>query len=194
VRSKNKVEDELLGFVPDVVIATGEGTKVNANKLAQSVKRRSGLTKLILLFPSNKINDDKYISQFTFDNLLETPVNPRTLVRLVSDISKLDTEAVLKKFDKLPIAKSVMADHNRQKNTSSYAAGNKIAVVKNSAEERKKNYQHILGKEDNPPDKGYDRAKVQEEIKEIRKYEKEHPELEEIDNERKKFVTALYKK
>jgi len=64
-----------------------------------------------------------------------------------------------------------------------------------SPEDRRKRYQEFLKKAEPISDAGgFARKEIKNQVKEIRAYEKAHPELKDIDEQRKEFVKKLFKK
>lgn len=187
VRNELLLSDQMLIFKPDVIIGTGDGVKLKGINIQRKMQKNRVPAKLILLFPLQKLQDQKLMASYSADVAVETPVNPRVLIETICIVAQLDASSVIKKFEKLPIAKN-----EEVKSDGIKVVSGKLDDKKYS---RKDQYSQILKKSQSYPDLGFAKPSVAEELTKIRQYEKEETEeVKKIDEERKKFVVALYKK
>lgn len=193
VRNEMMLADQMLIFKPDIIISTGDGNKIKGPNILKKMTKNRGTIKLILLFPMNKLHDETYMSQFKADVAVETPINPRLLIGTICAVSHLNPEPILAKFEKLPIATGNSGTKKEDIKIISSRDEKKI-FVKDAMPDRKSKYAQILKESADYEDLGFARSKVNEEIKKNREYEKENPELEKLEEDRKKFVLALFKK
>ena len=186
--------DKLLAFSPDLVIATGDGSKINGERISRKVKKKGLHAKLLLLFPRDKIMGDATIDDFIADGAVETPVNPRRLINSICHLTGLEVQMVISKFDKLPIAKDFQNPEGKAQVIHAKSPREAQAVMlKKSPGDRSTRYASLL--KDVPPSNQstFSHSTVSSELKDIRKFEKE-TDLSELEEDRKKFVTALFKK
>ncbi len=185
LRNEVMLSDNLLTFKPDVVIGTGDGPKIKGSRISKKVRERGFAAHMILLFPINKINDQKLMEQFKDEVCMETPINPRQLIGTLCDLTKLNAETVFQKYEKLPISKMGGGKNSRDLLTIISGKG---------GDSRESKYADILNKSPQYEDKGFSKDKVATEVEKIREFEKGHPDLKELDKMRQDFVVALYKK
>lgn len=185
IRKESVINETVLGFRPDVVISTGEGSKISGHRVVTQIKAKGVDPKLILLFSINQAADKSITSKYKYDFLLETPINPIGLITAICKVVGIDKDPVIKKYEKLPISQlDQSADSELQ-----------IISYKNKKKsERAAKYDEILKNAPQSKENGFARKKVNEELQKIRDFEKENKDVKEIDEERKKFVSALFKK
>jgi DNA-binding response OmpR family regulator len=179
VRNEFTLAEKLLAQSPDLVIATGDGLKINGQRVSKKVKRKGLHAKLLLLFTREKMLSENVLDGMLADAALETPLNPRRVLTAICQLTGADVDAVIAKFDKLPIGKNL--DKNDPQSSS----------VKKSGREEK--YLEFL--KNVPPSKQemFSKKAVHDELKEIQKFEQEQNNLD-LENKRKEFVTSLFKK
>lgn len=110
VGRESAVQEAILGFPPDLIIATGQGRYVEGLTLASRVKFGLHRPKIVALVPaaegpegSAKLKD--LIAASAVDAAIETPFEPRVALRAVCKIMQLQPEPVLEKYSKIVSAK-----------------------------------------------------------------------------------------
>ncbi len=131
VLSLNKdsaVSDTLLGFIPEIVIASYRGRNIDFQKVALKVKKPGSPSKLIALCPNAVVPEQPPEARFKFDGQIQVPIEAGELLTLVARLLKMDDDAtLLKKYDKLTHARSV-------------GDGTGLIIVKNEAREMNDDY------------------------------------------------------
>ncbi len=107
------VADAILGFPPDLVIATGRGRNVDGLKLA--AKLRSGVIhpRLVVLLPLGKDGDfgsDPGLARADVDAVIETPFDPQAALKVVSRLLAIPVEPLLEKLSKIMTARLFESD------------------------------------------------------------------------------------
>ncbi|MBK9293294.1 MAG: hypothetical protein IPM57_02450 [Oligoflexia bacterium] len=176
LRKEAQINSNALGFRPNLVIATGDGAKINGHRVAKEIKVKGVNPKLILLFPINQAIDKKITSSYKCHGVLETPINPLALIEAICSVLDLEKEPILKKYERLPVTQQQQQVSNSEPSI------------------RSKKYAEILKKVPPSKENGFSRKIVSEEVKKMREYEDNNKEVEEIDEMRKKYVSALFKK
>ena len=196
--------DKLLAFLPDLVIATGDGAKINGERISRKLRKKGQHAKLLLLFPRDKIIGDATIDDLIADGAVETPVNPRRLINSICHLTGLELQIVISKFDKLPIAKDFQNPEEKAQVIHAKPPREVQAVmlknlpvpssnIGNGSGDRSARYAALLKDVPLSNQNTFSHSTVSSELRDIRKFEKE-ADLSELEEDRKKFVTALFKK
>jgi hypothetical protein len=199
IRNEVTLAERMLAISPDLVVATGDGLKVNGQRVSKKVKKKGNHSKLLLLFPRQKLQNPHLLDSFVTDAAAETPLNPRTIITAVSQLLGIDIDTIMSKFDKLSISKEA----NAKDDALQVIAGKKTKRVSPSTPSarldpeadrvRVQKYADFLKDAPKSNLNGFPHNKVQDELASIREYEKEN-NLNSLDEERKSFVTKLFKK
>src|SRR4051812_37957777 len=101
VKNEVNVAERMLALSPDLVIATGDGLKVNGIRVSKKVKKKGYNAKLLLLFPRSKLQNPQLLNSFVADAAVETPLNPRAIITSVCQLLDLDLDSLMQKFERL---------------------------------------------------------------------------------------------
>ncbi len=192
VRNDISIPEIVLTFKPDAVLVTGEGTRIRGIRVAEKLRKRGSTAKIIFLFPLNKIKDEKLMEIYKGQIVVETPVNPRSLIPVLCRALKMDLENMLEKFERLSIAKSYSMG---QKEDGQIVLNQRPSEIsKPVVSMRSERYEKILAVTPDYEDKGFSKDVVNAVTTEIRKFEKDNPDLQKLDEARQAFVVKLYQK
>ncbi|MDZ4677135.1 MAG: hypothetical protein SGI74_06445 [Oligoflexia bacterium] len=197
IRNEVTLAERMLAISPDLVVATGDGHKINGVRVGKKVKKKGNHSKLLLLFPRNKLQNPDLLDAFIADAAVETPLNPRTIITSVSQLLEVDLAAIMVKFDKLSISKDSSADNlqhitgKKEKHVSTSESNHTLHPE--SDQLRVQKYAQFLKEAPTSNLNGFPHNKVQEELSSIRQYEKS-TDLTLLEQERKNFVLKLFKK
>jgi hypothetical protein len=186
--SEASLPERMMGFLPDLVLATGDGNRINGHSVSKKVKRKGINAKLLLLFPRQKLLTID-VATYAAEGALETPVVPRTLIKAICDFTGIPSAGILTKFDKIPLGSSaspdeiqIISQRPQVKNESKYPSG----------ETRTDRYKNIVEKAPKDQNRIFDHKNVESE----RLYQKsiaDSPKEIALDEKRKDFVEKLYK-
>jgi DNA-binding response OmpR family regulator len=190
LHSESPLLDKMIGFLPDLVVATGNGQRVDGKSVVKKVKRKGGVqAKLLLLFNPQRSQKRLDYESYGAEGFLEAPVNPRTLIKTVCDLTGLPSEPVVAKFDKL----AGPDEENQMQVVSNKGVEEKktdLQIISNKG--RTESYSKFLKSVPKSDVELFDHKAVESE----RRYQKKHPDTPEelrIDEEKKVFVKKLYK-
>lgn len=108
----NTVTETVLGFPPDLVIATARSRSVSGLKL--KAKMRTGArTKLVLLVRSGDVVTPEEISRGEVDALIDAPFEPRSALKVVAKLLQLPPEPLFEKYQKIVSARLIEQDEVR---------------------------------------------------------------------------------
>ncbi|MCC6276877.1 MAG: hypothetical protein IT289_03050 [Oligoflexia bacterium] len=197
IRNEAALSEKVIGFSPDVVIATGDGNKVQGQRVSKKVKKKDSGPKLILLFPRLKLRNQNLLSQYTADAAVETPLNPRSIINSVCQVAGIDVDLITQKFEKLSISKDGQNDpmqiiQGKTKTPEKRTDGPPLPSEEENSI-RMKHYKELLKNAPQSHVNGFPHNRVADETAEIRKWAN-HNDVKQIDEERKAFVRALFKK
>jgi hypothetical protein len=212
IRSEVSLAEKLMAVSPDLVVSTGDGHKILGTRVAQKVKRKGSLTKLILLYPRTKAQQMQTIENFIADGVQETPLNPREILTAICSLTNVPVEGILTKFERLPLGKEnlpesqivggrvSMTDDNIVVNGDSVVEGLEGLLKeefgnhppKKDPVRMSKYLKYLVNLPPSPVD-GFSKQAIQRAVQDIRKNEND-PAIKKLDQERKDFVVALFKK
>lgn len=110
VGRESAVQEAILGFPPDLVIATGNGRFVEGLTLSSRVKFGPHRPKIVVLVPATEGAEasaklKSLVASSPVDAAIETPFEPRVALKVVCKIMQLPPEPVLEKYSKIVSAK-----------------------------------------------------------------------------------------
>ena len=95
------VNDALLRFHPDLVIASAKGRAVDGIKLSQRMKKLSPAPRIALAYQAGNPPTLPQEAQGAVDALIETPVHPLTVIKVLSQLMATPAEPLLAKYEKI---------------------------------------------------------------------------------------------
>lgn len=102
------VQEAILGFPPDLIIATGRGRQVDGLTLASRLKFHGARPRVIVLLPQEALSGG--FRSDVIDAIIETPFEPRTALKAVCRLLQLPPEPILAKYSKIVSAKLFESD------------------------------------------------------------------------------------
>jgi DNA-binding response OmpR family regulator len=187
--SESSLPERMMGFLPDLVIATGDGNRINGHSVSKKVKRKGVASLLLLLFPRQKLLQVD-IATYAAEGAIETPINPRALIKAVCDYTGVPMGPLIAKFEKfLPPTEP---DAATLQFISDKGFNIKTGATYSNGDTRAKRYSQLLQGATQSADKVLDHQSVEEE----RRFQKSMPDTPEevaLDEERRDFVERLYK-
>jgi DNA-binding response OmpR family regulator len=203
IRNELSLNEKLMSFSPELVIATGEGNKINGIRVSKKVKKKGSHTKLLLLFPRHTLQTERSLDNFIADGAVETPLNPRSIITSVCQLSGVAPEGIMAKFEKLPIAQEQEASPGIQiisskkmppkADVNSDASKSGEWVPEDPEKSRAARYARILKNAPKEPEAAFSRQRVLDEMERVKKLP-DPPNAEDVENQRLAFAKALFKK
>ena len=194
IRNETSVTEKMMGFTPDLVVATGDGNKINGMRVSKKVKKKGQHAKLLLLFPRNRIQQERALDSFSADGAVETPLNPRATIMTICELMGVNPQPIMAKFEKLPIAKDTATPEGIQiiSAKKGQPAGASDEVSSTGADPRAKKYMKILKEAPSAPETTFPKSIVQKEMEENAKAPPPPENWDEIDLERKNFRQSCF--
>jgi DNA-binding response OmpR family regulator len=187
--SESSLPERMMGFLPDLVIATGDGNRINGHSVAKKVKRKGVKSLLLLLFPKQKFAQLD-IATYAAEGAIETPINPRALIKAVCDYTGIPLAPLLAKFEKfLP---QTEPDDATLQFISDKGFNIKADKAYANGDVRSDRYKKLLQGVAETPDKIFNHQSVEDERR-LQKSIPDTPEEVALDEKRKDFVKKLYK-
>jgi hypothetical protein len=100
------VSDAMMRFLPDLVIANAKGRVVDGARLAPKVLRHAPQAKIALLFPVGAMPTLAPEVRGLIDALVEIPYRPRSVILVAAQLTGLDPQPILEKYEKLEFGKN----------------------------------------------------------------------------------------
>ncbi len=97
------VQEAILGFPPDLIIATGRGRQVDGLTLASRLKFHGTRPRVVVLLPREAMTGG--FRSDLIDAIIETPFDPRTALKAVCRLLQLPPDPILEKYSKIVGAK-----------------------------------------------------------------------------------------
>lgn len=204
------LDDVLMSFRPSVIILSETIRDSRGADILLDLKaQKQDLLGMILLNSHTKAASDRVVDAF-----ISRPIDPLKVLKIVASWVGLNEEKLMLKIDKLGLFKNEQGESNLKilkggddfkfelekikKTTPNdsdliIVQGNFIQQTEEQKNVRAGRFANALSTLPPPPMTTYNHKTVVKEIKEIRDREND-PEITDIDNERKAFVDALFKK
>jgi CheY-like chemotaxis protein len=214
LNSTKKYTEASLGFNPQVVVGSIQGQKVDIMHLAKEIRRNRGLPKFVGLRTGVGAGDAEALKSEGLDLVLETPVNMRKLILGMTQLMNVDDKGFIEKLHKIQNQKTSddgdevaflgsldqldgdpieRLKKNELQNVLTEAPVRPDLVSGDQAMTRSHRYSKFLETHPAPKPGRFQRQRILEFNKLIRAAEKPD-DLEEIEDQRKKFVKAMFKK
>lgn len=203
-QNPRKFEDSLLTLNPDILVMTGLGKRIKGVELATQVKKNRGIPHIVLIRTGN-LNKELY-KEIDVAAWLDSPVAAPDLLDQIADLGGLNKQSLQDKLLKLRMQEEAVDPARVLKISGDEGEGGEVLEKSNdseshfgvlkastmSTEDRKARFQKFLD-EPAPAEHGFQLKKVQEQVKALRQEESE-AELEDLERERRAFVSHLFKK
>ncbi len=184
VSNESKINDQLLSFNPDIVIANGQTKQVTSQSVGQKLKENHKFHgKVILVLPKDlKLSPGEMI-KLKMDSTLSLPVDPVKLVTAVSKLSDLDANLMVEKLKKAQFGDPKIVELMRA-SFSSITAPEKSQAGK---------YDQFIDKTIDTKSTTLQRTKVKDKLADMKK-DWNIKYLQQIDDLKRQFANALFKK
>ena len=186
--------DKLLGqnltsFNPDIIVVHGADRKFSSIAICQKLRENHKFNgKIIMILNEGKEVSAEELLKIKVHSVIQAPVTPEKLIQSVSKLAKMNTQALLDKLHRLGVIESPTTQVISGKNPtppSSLLITDKSRVAK---------YNRLIeGIKIDPKSTTLPRAETKKRQEELKKGWNFNV-LEEIDELKKQFVKALFKK
>lgn len=216
----NKYEDMRLTLNPELIIATSKGSSINGLKIAEDLKKRNGLPNFILVVPHKMAQKVHGLVLKNVDAIIDSPIDAKKLLVTMAKVMELDAEALISKYNKIltsldtdneadmqllrlqsdaegAVSSRILAPQSPEDEISEEAPVGQgqlgITVSSISDEDRRARMKKSLEELDEPTANGFSTEVVHRWNRRIRTEEKPK-DLENLEDERQRFVKSLFKK
>lgn len=214
--SEQSLADKILGFRPDLVIASGQTSQVSSVSVGMKLREMRGFSGSVILgFPKAVKLSTQEMLRVRLDRIQESPFDMPTLIRNICELLLLDTESHLEKLrksswteeeQKLQIIRGphVQAPETGKLLTPEAEPPEAVSptvpptperltyVSPKAAEERQARFEKALGGLDiKLSDTTFHRAAVRDKWAEVKK-DWNFETLEELKEQKKDFAKALF--
>ncbi len=95
------IQDQILSFRPDIIVAQGNSSKVSSFSVGQKLKDNQRFQgKVVIIVPKDVRPSPQDLLKMKMDGLIETPVQPEKLIQVLCRLSGLQPNAFVEKFQK----------------------------------------------------------------------------------------------
>lgn len=196
---ETQVPDALLSFQPDIVIASFKGRNVDGLKLAHRMKKTMTPPPRVALAYRGVMPQVPAENQKSIEALVELPVEARSAIQMLAQLSGLSAEPILEKYAKMSSAVLttdeqivIITDNSNRSPKASAIATSQAAQATTERTSRYDRYlaEHASDRVDKvlPHDKA---AKAMAKLKKDSESEKEN--LDRIQAEKQQFAKALFR-
>lgn len=192
--------EKALTLSPDMVILSDIIKSQSTHEVLENFKKYRSKINVILLK-----RDLKYITPHKeehIDAVVKSPVDPELFLRTIAKVADLNDELIIEKFHKLGLFKGTKVDDKiivpngdigTEATETVFVRSMKNTDSKSQEESRKKRFQKQLESLEEPKVKVIDHNTAVKEAHDFRSRSGD-PEIKNIDEVRKNFVKALFKK
>ncbi|MCH2535042.1 MAG: hypothetical protein MK008_11420 [Bdellovibrionales bacterium] len=191
----------IMGFQPQVVLVAEKSRKINSTKLIKDIKSKRASTQFILIKHSTSKDNQDIENEVQF--IVNSPVHPEELFTALSDVSHLQKQDLLNKYNKLS---SSIKSSKKSSEESQYIQGSSVKDKSDSKSrqapktsinesDRQKKYDQFLESVDkvNTNETTFERKKIKEFNKELRSQSEFH-ESPELKIDKFQYTKNLLKK
>ena len=190
------IQENILSFNPEVIIANGKSAKVSTLSVGRKLKdtlRYDG--KVILIIPKTVRPQPGELMRVKMDAVMEAPVNAEKMLQTLAKFAGISSEALLEK-----LRKARLSDPELNKNLMVVSSNPKPSPGPNrpagefADPVRAKKYAQIISETPvDPQATSFDRNELKIRQAELKKTW-DYDNLEEIDKLKRQFASALFKK
>ena len=208
IQNPIKVNELLMTFNPRLIFMTRNGKKVNGKLMAEKINKRMGLPRIVLINAPHQDDWDESVEDINVDDVIESPINIRTVLKLTALHTDTSEESLLSKYEKIFVkdrgnrdieekdggstdSESVTVSGNlKPEKESQWVKGARPSAE--SAEARSRRFAQVLEglSEDEKVVKTLDKKSVVAYTKKLREAQSSEPT--EIDLAKRDFVKALF--
>jgi hypothetical protein len=173
--------DQLLVFNPELVITAGRGGKVSASNVAQKLRDNARFHgKVMVLLPPSQRPSAEELARIRMDALLELPCPALKTIQVIARLLSLDTNVLIEKYRRAKIAEGLPESE--------------LPSLRTPPPDRASRFEKALKEISiDPTSTTFDRDRIKKTQENLKK-DWDLQKLEEIDEQKKKFVRALFKK
>jgi DNA-binding NtrC family response regulator len=191
INSEISMQEQLLAFYPDIVVAHGKSSRVSSLSVGQKMKENHRYPgKVVIVVPKDVRPSPQEMIKMKMDGILEAPLQAEKLIQLLSRLMEHDPQPFLEKLQK-----AKLSDPNAQKQTfkvSGPAASSDKILIQDP--ERAKKYATIVkGTQIDIKQSTHERNEIKQLQKELKK-DWDFDQLDEQDKLKRQFAEALFKK
>jgi hypothetical protein len=189
------LQEKLLGFKADVVIASGVG-KVTPISISTKLKEwgifKRGVKLVILLNSKNKISPAE-LAKVRIDGFLESNSPMERVLEMLCKSANVDSIPIIEKFHRMIQTGQLILPEEKMNSEEPRSQGAKVIHMAASDHERVQKYSKFT---QNLPKKSIESISRTEARKRAQEMSKDwdKDEIEFIDAEKREFVRALFKK
>jgi hypothetical protein len=197
------IQDQILGFNPDIIVAHGKNLKVSSFSVGQKLKENHKYTgKVVIVVPHGVRPAPEEIMRIKMDAVIEAPVNPEKLIQVLARLGRVPSAPLLEKFHRArmadpdlerAVAVARASELAAQAPTSEEATSSKIFIPIQDTARAQKYSNVIKSTKIDPSTTTFERKEVRDRQKEMKK-DWDFDEMEEMDQLRREFAEALFKK
>jgi CheY-like chemotaxis protein len=201
------VNDALLGFFPEILIATYKGRNVDGVKIAMKLKKNP-IQPMVALVHSGSAPLLNGEERRSVDVFLESPLRARHLIESIARLAKMPAEPLLEKYEKVTNAdlstgdgllivgnRTEKAEPTQPTKSPEWDPQKTPGTSVHARSARSDRYDKFLETHDEPVDKVMPHEVAQKAMRDLKKAaQKEKEALDKIDEEKKAFVKAMFDK
>jgi DNA-binding NarL/FixJ family response regulator len=192
------IQDQILSFNPDVIVANGRNPKVSSFSVGQKMKENQRYQgKVVIVVPKDVRPSPQDILRIRMDGIIETPVNPEKLIQVLCRLTNQSPTIYMDKFQKArlsdPELKRLIMVTSTQPATPNVSPLSNSGVAIDDPQRMSKYKKFTEGVNFDLKASTHQRQDLKEKQKDLKK-NWNFDELEEQDRLRQQFAEALFKK
>lgn len=199
IQSASQALEQAMVINPDMLILADTLKKQGTHALLENLMSFRPQMFVVLLKKSLK-EETQHVPEF-INKIIKSPVDPLDLIRSICQVASLNEEQFLDKYSKLGLfrgetqQKSIVVSGrvNQEVTENKFVRGMQSEDLEKSHQTRKKHFEKVVQEISEPLVKSFNSKEAVREAQEFRIRGKDN-EIVRIDEQRKRFVKALFKK
>lgn len=195
------IQDQILAFHPDIIVAHGKNVKVSSFSVGQKLKDNQKYTgKVVIVVPHGIRPAPEEIIRMKMDAVIEAPVNPEKLIQILARLGRVESAPLLEKFHRArmndPELEKIMMISKASEEAAmpiNEATSAKIFIPIQDTARAQKYSNVIKSTKIDPATTTFERKDVRNKQKDLKK-DWDFDQIEELDQLRRDFAEAMFKK
>lgn len=207
ITNEVSLQEQLLSFYPDVIVANGKTTRVSSFSVGQKMKENHRYPgKVVIVVPKDVRPTPQDIIRLKMDGLIEAPIQPEKLIQVLCRLMGQDPHTFLDKLQKAKLSDTHLqrqmikvmgplsvGDSATSEPTPISKTKDKNKIVIHDPERAKKYATIVKDTEIDIKQSTHDRNAIRELQKELKK-DWDFDKLDDQDELKRQFAEALFKK
>lgn len=186
------ISEQMITFNPDIIVGHGKSHRVNSLSVGQRLKENVRFQgKSVIIFPQGYKPNNTDLSKMRIDAVIESPVQPAKLIQTLAKLCQIPADPLLEKFKRATATDPLFRDKMGAVAGKTPIAAETLVSSNPSVPSKYSKFVKNLDLDTHATT--FSRQEIKNRQNDLKK-EWNFKDLEEIDELKKEFVDALFKK